>query len=300
MASTVLGRVGMLPKGPWSETTAYEKLDVVSSDGNSFVALKPSTGIQPTNAEYWMALTENQPFIENANAAKESAQQAAASAQNAVNQANQAVTSANQAIQSANTAATNANNAAENANKTAAGLSGQITDLQGQINGKADAFQVGPGLQMDGDVLGVKPEGNYELIETITLEEDNIKSIVRDVSLYGIMVLAKFAKASKITHVFMEIICVEKMVTGSAFIRTDGEVSARFNAQKKSGYWDLCSQGYVKGGGSGNYYGQNNAANVLFVANNPIITSVRLYASDGIGVLTKGSVIEIWGVRADA
>lgn len=32
--------------------------------------------------------------------------------------------------------------------------------------------KVGEGLQMDGDVLGVKPEGVYELIETITLEED--------------------------------------------------------------------------------------------------------------------------------
>lgn len=133
MASTLLGRVGMLPKGPWSETTAYEKLDVVSSDGNSFVALKPSTGIQPTNAEYWMALTENQPFIDNANAAQQAAQQAAASAQNAVNQANQAVTNANQAIQSASTAATNANNAAQTANTAAQQLQGQYTELQEQI-----------------------------------------------------------------------------------------------------------------------------------------------------------------------
>lgn len=158
--------------------------------------------------------------------------------------------------------------------------------------------KVGEGLQMDGDVLGVKPEGNYELIETITLEEDGIKSIVRDVSLYGLMVLAKFSKASMITNVFMEISCVERAVTGSGFIRTEGEASVRFNAQKKGAYWDLYSQGYVTGWGSGAYYGQNSAADVLFVAKNPKITSFRLYAADGIGELTKGSVIEIWGVRA--
>lgn len=38
--------------------------------------------------------------------------------------------------------------------------------------GAAEAFEVGDGLQMTGDVLGVKPEGVYELIETITLEEE--------------------------------------------------------------------------------------------------------------------------------
>lgn len=155
MASTLLGRVGMLPKGPWSETATYEKLDVVSSDGNSFVALKPSTGIQPTNTEYWMALTENQPFIENANAAKEAAQQAAASAQNAVNQANQA-------IQAAGTAATNANNAATNANNAAAGVSGQITTLEQQISGKADAFQVGTGMSLADGLLSIPSFNNME------------------------------------------------------------------------------------------------------------------------------------------
>lgn len=133
MASTILGRVGMLPKGAWSEATAYEKLDVVSNNGNSFVALKPSTGIQPTNTEYWMALTENQPFIDNANAAKEAAQQAAASAQNAVNQANQAIQAANTAATNANNAAQAANTAAQTANTAAQQLQGQYTELQEQI-----------------------------------------------------------------------------------------------------------------------------------------------------------------------
>lgn len=38
--------------------------------------------------------------------------------------------------------------------------------------------KVGEGLQMDGDVLGVKPEGAYELIETITVDEA-VKTIAR-------------------------------------------------------------------------------------------------------------------------
>ena len=37
--------------------------------------------------------------------------------------------------------------------------------------------KIGEGLQMDGDVLGVKPEPGYELIKAITLEEE-VKSIV--------------------------------------------------------------------------------------------------------------------------
>lgn len=135
MASTILGRVGMLPKGAWSDTATYEKLDVVSNNGNSFVASKPSTGIQPTNTEYWMPLTENQPFIDDSNAAKEAAQQAAASAQNAVNQANQA-------IQTANTAATNANNAAQTANTAAQQLQGRYIALKEQI-GNLSSLETG-------------------------------------------------------------------------------------------------------------------------------------------------------------
>jgi hypothetical protein len=39
--------------------------------------------------------------------------------------------------------------------------------------------KVGNGLQMDGDVLGVKPEGEWELIEAINVEEDGLTSIAR-------------------------------------------------------------------------------------------------------------------------
>ena len=162
--------------------------------------------------------------------------------------------------------------------------------------------KVGEGLQMDGDVLGVAPEGEYELIETITVTEDNLKSIQRDIELNAVMVLAEFAKASKTTNAFLQVNFINSIgrVTGSNFMRADGLSSARFSAGKKNGYWDISSSGYVKGWGSGQYYGQGNAADVVFVSEAPVITSIYLYAADGAEVIPNGSVIKIMGVRANA
>lgn len=50
----IAGKVAITPKGDWNESITYEKLDFVFYNDNSYVALKPSTGIVPTNTEYWM------------------------------------------------------------------------------------------------------------------------------------------------------------------------------------------------------------------------------------------------------
>lgn len=160
---------------------------------------------------------------------------------------------------------------------------------------------IGEGLRMDGEVLSAAPEGEYELIETITVEEDGVVSIQRDITLDAVMVLAEFSKASKTTNAFLLVkFKTEQIVTGNNFMRADGQSSARFCAVKKSGYWDLISSGYVRGWGSGRYYGQGNAASVLFVSENPAIIGIKLYAADGAGIIPVGSVISIWGVRANA
>lgn len=48
-----LGVVAPVPKGNYSLNTYYEKLNIVQYGGSSYIAVKPSTGILPTNTEYW-------------------------------------------------------------------------------------------------------------------------------------------------------------------------------------------------------------------------------------------------------
>lgn len=48
-----LGRVLLIPKGEWSSTTAYTKLDLVSYQGSSYVCTVANTNQAPTNTSYW-------------------------------------------------------------------------------------------------------------------------------------------------------------------------------------------------------------------------------------------------------
>ena len=53
-----LGKVQMTPKGEYSPETAYDFLDVVSYEGGSYLAKKPSQNIPVTNETYWLCLAE--------------------------------------------------------------------------------------------------------------------------------------------------------------------------------------------------------------------------------------------------
>lgn len=64
MAKTVLGKVGMTPRGSYSNVTEYKRLDVVTYDGCSYVCLKTCTGIAVTNTEYWQLIAEKGIFTE--------------------------------------------------------------------------------------------------------------------------------------------------------------------------------------------------------------------------------------------
>lgn len=57
MPNTVLGKVSVTPKGEYSATEDYVVLDIVSSGGGSYMALKDVTGIEPTNdGVNWMQI----------------------------------------------------------------------------------------------------------------------------------------------------------------------------------------------------------------------------------------------------
>ncbi len=58
MAVKNLGKVAITPKGEFSEITTYQKLDVVTYLGSSYMALQESTGNLPTNTEYWQKIAE--------------------------------------------------------------------------------------------------------------------------------------------------------------------------------------------------------------------------------------------------
>lgn len=59
MSSYNLGRVALIPKGVYSDTSQYEKLDIVSFNNSSYVAKQSVTGVEPLqgeDSEYWMLL----------------------------------------------------------------------------------------------------------------------------------------------------------------------------------------------------------------------------------------------------
>ena len=58
MAKQNLGRVAMVSKGEYSSATSYEKLDIVTYEGSSYVCKKDSIGNLPTNTEYFDVLAE--------------------------------------------------------------------------------------------------------------------------------------------------------------------------------------------------------------------------------------------------
>lgn len=55
----IAGKVAITPKGEWNAQTAYTKLDLVFYDNASYVAIQPSTGVEPTNESYWMLMVQS-------------------------------------------------------------------------------------------------------------------------------------------------------------------------------------------------------------------------------------------------
>ncbi|MCM1215476.1 MAG: hypothetical protein NC548_13265 [Lachnospiraceae bacterium] len=53
-----LGKVALTPKGEWSSGTNYERLDVVSHNGSSYVCLRECSNVTPVEGEYWSLLAQ--------------------------------------------------------------------------------------------------------------------------------------------------------------------------------------------------------------------------------------------------
>ena len=58
MPNTVLGKVSVVPRGDYSASTTYYALDIVGYQGGSYLAMKESTGVTPSNDQVnWMQLS---------------------------------------------------------------------------------------------------------------------------------------------------------------------------------------------------------------------------------------------------
>ena len=54
----IAGRVAIVPKGEWSQSVTYDKLDLVTHNGNTFVAYKSSVGVEPIDGDTWMLVMQ--------------------------------------------------------------------------------------------------------------------------------------------------------------------------------------------------------------------------------------------------
>jgi hypothetical protein len=54
----IAGRVAIVPKGEWSQSVTYDKLDLVTYNGNTFIAYKSSVGVTPVDGDTWMLVMQ--------------------------------------------------------------------------------------------------------------------------------------------------------------------------------------------------------------------------------------------------
>lgn len=65
MAKAIAGRVLIMPRGTYDANATYEMLDLVMYNNASWLAKKTSTGIEPTNDEYWHKMADGVELVTN-------------------------------------------------------------------------------------------------------------------------------------------------------------------------------------------------------------------------------------------
>lgn len=58
MATKILGKVVITPKGEFNEATTYQKLDVVTYQGSSYICLQTTKSNLPTDDTYWQLVAK--------------------------------------------------------------------------------------------------------------------------------------------------------------------------------------------------------------------------------------------------
>ena len=157
--------------------------------------------------------------------------------------------------------------------------------------------KVGKGLQMDGDVLGVKPQGVYELVKTITLENDVTKIAIGelggDLSECVMLVYSPATSIASIVNFF----AYDKRgarITGTSIpgLVSNAAKYVEITLAKKS--YGFKAQ--YRSGTTSAIYGWQDIHSV----SNGNVARISLEAIATDAVFPIGTKIDLWGVRADA
>lgn len=166
--------------------------------------------------------------------------------------------------------------------------------------------RVGDGLQMDGDVLGVVPEGEWVLIEEIPITEE-VTSVERTkepdgtpLKLSKAIILSLVPKVESTEGYQAMYAAVGEthaiLASGSKFV-AGAEYVTRYLFENKNKIWEGSGQ-YGYQAGESLTVGQVSAQKMLTMENLPSIGYVRVYTFGK--AFPAGMIIRIWGVRADA
>lgn len=166
--------------------------------------------------------------------------------------------------------------------------------------GVAEAFEVGDGLQMTGDVLSVKPEGTYNHIETFTLNES--ETVIRtkepdgrNYNFIGCIILIHIGEVEGNSSVS---IYMQNSKTGANIVRLSmGAPSKNYygfaKADKVNNVWNYCARMLINSEMSpANHF--TTYATLLNEGSESVIDKIQIFG------LTVGTTITIKGVRADA
>lgn len=195
----------------------------------------------------------------------------------------------------------------------AAKLAKEIPDAYTLPVASADTLggvKVGSGLQMDGEVLGVVPEKQFELIETITLETD-VESVIRTSLPDGTPLKLKQLFMKVLSPAYTEnrrlyinigntnapgVWSTDRLayITNERMINTTGDgsqlVVSDNNGKMTSSYIPPSAKGAT----------MNIQSNIPFVDSGSIM-AIRVFAySNTTNTIPAGTTFEIWGVRANA
>lgn len=188
-------------------------------------------------------------------------------------------------------------------------LAGVIPDPYTLPAATADTLggvKVGNGLVMTGDVLGMKPDGVYELIESFAIEEDTLwvgrtqEPNGKNYALKAVRVKI-ISKPSEQQNAYIYFNGEEKEVSAVylvSYSHAENERTTTAICFPLYGYWyafNLGSANYSYNNSSPNNYPKLNGN--ASVVENPYITRISMKAN---GNFRTGTIIEIWGVRANA
>lgn len=168
--------------------------------------------------------------------------------------------------------------------------------------------KVGSGLQMAGDVLGVKPEGVYELIETITIDVEGIRRYDRTKTPDGLnynfkklmVKIISEAHESSITVAFSAYIDNKFYLYDyqpNAIRKNYASICREFFAINTDGTAEIKS---IVSSTSVSAVGMTNNREYKQTGIDTNASIVKLIISADGADIPVGTVIEIWGVRADA